>query len=111
MCVCQLDLGSFTILVQFRGIRWLIEYAARNRRWQLDRAAISWLSSKPGRKAISVSCDAAVLRQLYRYLRRSSNPRTAAEPIWPQLPAESSFIPYSLSEKDILDLLTLCGDL
>jgi hypothetical protein len=35
--------------------RFLIEYAARNRRWQLDRAAIAWLSSKPGRKPISVS--------------------------------------------------------
>jgi integrase/recombinase XerD len=91
--------------------RFLIEYAARNRHWQLDRAAIAWLSSKPGRKPISVSGDAAVLRQFYRYLRRSSKPGTVAEPIWPHLPTESSFVPYSLSEKDILNLLTLCADL
>ncbi len=51
--------------------RFLIQYAAENRRWKLDRAAIAWLSSKPGRKPISVSADAAVLRQFYRYLRRS----------------------------------------
>jgi len=34
--------------------RFLVEYAARNRHWQLDRAAIAWLSSKPGRKPVSV---------------------------------------------------------
>jgi integrase len=91
--------------------RFLIDYAVKNRRWQLDRAAIAWLSSKPGRKAISVSADAAVLRQFYRYLHRSSKPGTVAEPIWPHLPTESSFVPYFLSEKDILNLLTLCEDL
>src|SRR5207302_2162200 len=91
--------------------RFLIEYAAKNRRWQLDRAAIAWLSSKPGRKPISVSGDAAVLRQFYRYRRRSSKPGTEAEPIWPHLPTESSFVPYSLSEKDVLNLLALCADL
>jgi hypothetical protein len=40
--------------------RFLIQYAAEKRRWKLDRAAIAWLSSKPGRKPISVSADAAV---------------------------------------------------
>ena len=91
--------------------RFLVDYAAKNRRWQLDRAAIAWLSTKPDRKPISVSADAAVLRQFYQYLRRSSEPGTVAEPIWPHLPTESRFVPYSLSEKDILHLLTLCVDL
>jgi integrase/recombinase XerD len=91
--------------------RFLIAYAAANRGWQLSQAAIAWLSSKPGRKAISVSADAAVLRQFYRYLRRSSNPETVVEPIWPHLPTESCFLPYSLSEKHILILLTLCAGL
>ena len=91
--------------------RFLIEYVARNHRWQLDRAAIAWLSSKPGRKAVSVSDDAAVLRQFFRYLRRSSNLGTVSEPIWPHLPTESDFVPYFLSEKDILTLLKLSADL
>jgi integrase/recombinase XerD len=91
--------------------RFLVDYAAKNRRWQLDRAAIAWLSTKPGRKPISVSADAAVLRQFYQYVRRSSEPGTVAEPIWPHLPTESYFVPYSLSEKDVLHLLTLCADL
>lgn len=89
----------------------LVHYAAKTRPWQLDRAAIAWLSTKPGRKPISVSADAAVLRQFYQYLRRSSKPGTVVEPIWPHLPTESYFVPYSLSEKNILDLLALCADL
>jgi integrase/recombinase XerD len=91
--------------------RFLIEYVARNHRWQLDQAAITWLSSKPGRKAVSVSDDAAVLRQFFRYLRRSSNSGTVSEPIWPHLPTESDFVPYFLSEKYILTLLRLSADL
>jgi integrase/recombinase XerD len=86
-------------------------YAAGNRHWQLDQAALDWLSSKPGRKPVSVSGDAAVLRQFYRYLRRCSDSGAVAEPIWPRLPTESSFVPYVLSEKDILNLLTLCAAL
>jgi integrase/recombinase XerD len=91
--------------------RFLIEYAAKNHPWKLDRAALAWLASKPGRKPVSVSGDAAVLRQFYSYLRRSSKPGSVAEPIWPHLPTESSFVPYFLSEKDILNLLSLCADL
>jgi len=91
--------------------RFLVDYAARDRHWQLDRAAIAWLSSKPGRKPVSVSGDAAVLRQFYRYLRRSSKPGTVAEPTWPHLPTESSFVPYLFSEKDVLQLLALCAEL
>jgi integrase/recombinase XerD len=91
--------------------RFLIEYAAKNHPWQLNQAVVAWLASKPGRKGISVSDDAAVLRQFYRYLRRSPGPGTVVEPIWPQLPTESSFVPYFLSEKDVLHLLTLCANL
>ena len=91
--------------------KFLTKYEAKNRHWRLDRAAISWLSSKPSRKAVSVSNEAAVLRQLFRYLRRSSTYGTVVEPIWPCLPTESQFVPYFLSKKDILNLLTLCADL
>jgi site-specific recombinase XerD len=100
--------GEFT-LREFD--RFLISYTAANHHWQLGEAAIAWLSSKPERKAVSVSGDAAVLRQFYRYLRRTSNPETVVEPLWPQLPTESCFVPYSLSKEHILILLTLCADL
>ena len=90
--------------------RFLIEYTARNRHWQLGQAALSWLASKPGRKAVSVSDDAGVLRQFFRYLRRYSAFGTVVEPIWPHLPTESQFVPYFLSTQDILNLLALCSD-
>jgi integrase len=91
--------------------RFLTEYEAKNRHWRLDRAAISWLASKPGRKAVSVSNETGVLRQFFRYLRRSSAFGKVVEPIWPHLPTESQFVPYFLSKRDILNLLTLCADL
>jgi integrase/recombinase XerD len=91
--------------------RFLVEYTSKNRAWRLDQAVLAWLASKPGRKPVSVSGDAAVLRQFYRYLHRSSKPGSVAEPVWPHLPTESSFVPYLLSEKDILNLLALCADL
>ena len=90
--------------------RFLSDYVAKNRHWQLDRAAIEWLSSKPARKPVSVSGDAAILRQFFAYLRRLPN-RRVVEPLWPQLPTESSFVPNFLSEQDILKLLELCADL
>lgn len=90
--------------------RYLCDYAKRIPRWQLDRAAIAWLSSKPQRKAVSVSMDAAVLRQMFAYLRRLPH-LCIVEPLWPQLPTESSFVPHYLSEEDVLHLLTLCKEL
>jgi integrase/recombinase XerD len=90
--------------------RFLSDYAAKNRRWQLERATIAWLASKPARKPVSVSGDAAILRQFFAYLRRLPN-RRVVEPLWPQLPTESRFVPNFLSKQDILKLLTLCADL
>jgi site-specific recombinase XerD len=91
--------------------RFLIEYADKNRNWHLDQVAIAWLSSKPGRKPFSVSADASALRQFFTYLRRLPNRHAIIEPVWPQLPTESSFVPHLLSEQDILKLLALCASL
>lgn len=91
--------------------RFLVGYAARNHDWQLAQAVIAWLSSKSGRKAISVSAEKSVLKGFYRYLRRSSPTKPITEPIWPHLPSECFFIPYSLSKENILKLLALCPDL
>jgi integrase/recombinase XerD len=91
--------------------RFLIEYDAQHAGRQLDQAALAWLASKPERKAVSVSMDAAVLRQLFAYLRRSSHPGAQIEPLWPQLPTESSFVPYYLSESDVGKVLAGCAGL
>lgn len=87
--------------------RFLVGFAGRNAKWRLDRAAIAWLSSKPARKPVSVSMDAAVLRQLFTYLRRLPHVHVV-EPRWPSLPTESAFVPCHLMESDIVELLGLC---
>lgn len=87
--------------------RFLVGFAGRNPKWQLNRAAIAWLSSKPARKPVSVSMDAAVLRQLFTYLRRRPHLHVV-EPRWPSLPTETAFVPHHLTERDIVKLLGLC---
>jgi integrase/recombinase XerD len=89
--------------------RFLSKYVSKNRRWRLDQATLAWLSSKPKRKAVSVSNDAAVLRQFFAYLRRLPTHKTLQEPLWPRLPTESCFVPYFLTEQDIRRLLALCA--
>lgn len=96
-------------LVEFD--RFLQQYVVRRRGWRLDQAIVAWLASKPGRKAVSVSMDAAVLRQLCVYLRRLPNHSRLREPLWPKLPTESSFVPHVLTENDILRLLNLTAQL
>jgi integrase len=91
--------------------RFLQAYAGINSRWRFDEVALAWLSSKPQRKAISVSRDATVLRQLSLYLRRVHRCKRFQEPLWPHLPTKAAFVPHILSEADILRLLALCSDL
>jgi integrase len=91
--------------------RFLRAYAARNPRWRFDQAALAWLSSKPQRKAISVSRDATVLRQLCAYLHRLPGRARFPEPLWPCLPIEAAFVPHSLSKADILRIVAFCADL
>ena len=88
--------------------RFLIESAHQG--LPLNQVALKWLSGKPGRKPMSVSADAAVLRQLFAFLRRSSD-RAVSEPRWPKLPTASVFTPYFLSQQDVLKLLSLCSGL
>jgi integrase len=54
--------------------------------------------------------DAAVLRQLFAYLRRLPH-LNVIEPRWPRLPTESNFVPHYLSENDVVKLLGLCAEL
>jgi integrase/recombinase XerD len=91
--------------------RFLCREAERHRGERLDQAMLSWLASKPQRKAVSVSMDAAVLRQFCLYLRRRPGHSFFREPLWPRLPTESSFVPYILSAQDIRRLLKLTGQL
>ena len=91
--------------------RFLQAYAGKNRVWRFDEAVLAWLSSKPQRKAISVSRDATVLRQLSLYLHRVHRHKRFQEPLWPQLPTEAAFAPHALSKADIVRLLAFCSEL
>lgn len=91
--------------------RFLQEHAARNANWRLDQAMTAWLASKPQRKTVSVSMDAAVLRQFCSYLRRRPGNLLTHEPLWPQLPTESTFTPYVLSADNVKQLLELTRQL
>jgi len=90
--------------------RFLSGYVKKRPRWRLSEGAIAWLSSKPDRKPVSVSMDAAILRQLFVYLRRLSH-LNVVEPQWPRLPTESCFVPYYLSEGNVVKLVSLCSSL
>jgi len=87
--------------------RFLRLYARERPRWRLDQTILAWLTSKPRRKAISVSADATALRQFCRYLRRLPAHVFVPEPLWPRLPYESSFVPYILSKQEVHHLLNL----
>jgi integrase len=91
--------------------RFCIKYAKEGRGLRLDRAILSWLASKPQRKAISVSRDAAVLRGFCNYLKRYPGHSQVQIPKWPQLPNEANFKAYYLSKTDVLQLLDLAGRL
>ncbi len=84
--------------------------ASAPKRLSLDQAALEWLSEKPGRKPVSVSADAAVLRQLFAFLRRSPD-CIFVEPRWPTLPTKSAFVPHFLTKQDVLKLVALCDSL
>jgi integrase len=88
--------------------RFLFGYVRKHPRWRLDQGAMAWLSSKPNRKPVSVSMDAAILRQLFTYLRRLPH-LNVVEPQWPRLPTESCFVPHYLSESDVVKLVGLCS--
>ena len=100
--------SEFTLLEFDRFLR---KAEMQHRRWRIDEAMVAWLASKPHRKPTSVSMDAAVLRQFCSYLRRQPACPLKREPLWPQLPTQSTFIPYVLSKSDVKRLLGLCATL
>jgi len=114
------QLAAFLAFKRARGFRYVrAEFMLRSfdrflsskvrpwRRSRLDEAILTWLASRPGRKAISVSMELSVIREFWRYLHRSDSRRFAREPCWPQLPNEPRFVAYILSAAEIRLLLDL----
>lgn len=91
--------------------RFIAEQAKHDASWQLDKVILAWLGSRPGRLAVSVSQDMAVIRQFWFYLRRHHPSRCRREVRWPKLPTTSSFVPHVLTDDHVRVLLRLAGEL
>lgn len=91
--------------------RFITARARRRPAWQLDRCILEWLGSRPGRQAVSVSQEMAVIRQFWFYVRRHHPQRCRREIRWPKLPTETRFIAHVLTAADVQRLLKLAGNL
>jgi integrase len=87
--------------------RFLLARQKRQRSWRLGEAILAWLGRQPGRKAISVGMELAVIREFWRYLHRRAHGRFSREPLWPKLPSETSFVAHVLSPVQVRHLLRL----
>jgi len=79
--------------------------------WRLDEVILAWLASRPGRLAVSVAQDMAVIRQFWHYARRRHPARFRRDVRWPKLATETVFTPHVLTVADIRALLRQAGGL
>jgi integrase/recombinase XerD len=118
------DLAAFLEFKRTRGYRYhraeymlrsfdrfIAKTVVRRRTGELGNAILSWLGSRPRRKAISVAMDLSVLREFWRYVRRREPKQRIREPIWPQLPHEPDFVARVLSPAEVRLLLELVARL
>ena len=76
----------------------------------LGEVILAWLEHRPGRKAVSVACELAVVRQFFVFLRRRGR-RGLREPSWPRLPTTSDYVPHVFSKAEVRELLHLTNTL
>lgn len=91
--------------------RFLSSRVSQGHAWRVDETMLAWLASRPDRKAISVSLELSVIRELWRYLHRRDPRRFAREPRWPRLPTAPRFVAHVLSREYVRLLLRLVDGL
>ena len=91
--------------------RFVAVRAKQDPSWRLDEAILAWLASRPGRLAVSVAQDMAVVRQFWLYVRRLHPARCRHDVRWPTLPTQTTFAPHVLTIFDVRALLRLARDL
>lgn len=91
--------------------RFVAARAKQDASWRLDEVILAWLASRPGRLAVSVSQEMAVVRQFWFYVRRHHPAQCRREVRWPKLPTKTTFVPQVLTVTEIRTLLRLAGAL
>lgn len=91
--------------------RFVAACAKRDASWKLHEVILAWLASRPGRQAVSVSYEMAVIRQFWIYVRRVHPARCRVEVRWPKLPTKTSFVPHVLTKSDVHTLLRVASKL
>lgn len=91
--------------------RFIAARAQQDPSWRLDKAILAWLADRPGRQAVSVSQDMAVIRQFWFYVRRHHPQQCRREVRWPKLPTETRFIAHVLTPVNVRLVLRLAGEL
>ena len=71
------------------------------RTWKVEDEILAWLASRPGRKAISVAMELAVIREFWRHLHRRDARRFADAPRWPRLPTSTRVVARALSPAQV----------
>ncbi len=88
--------------------RFIAARAKQDPLWRLDEAILAWLASRPGRQAITVSLEMAVIRQFWFYVCRHHPEQCRREIRWPKLPTEPKlFVAHVLTTDNVRLLLRL----
>lgn len=91
--------------------RFVKAHTKRSASWRLDAVILAWLASRPGRLAVSVSQELAVIRQFWFYVRRHHPARCRREVRWPKLPTGTRFVANVLTSVDVRLLLRCASGL
>jgi len=90
--------------------RYIKQHAGPDAKVVLEAMLSGWLSRCAGRKPVTVSLELGVLRQLCLYRRRSDPQSFVPGREWAPQPAESHFLPYVFSPKEVRELIDAAGN-
>lgn len=89
--------------------RFIHQHAQAHAQVKLESMVSAWLSRIAGRKPVTVALELGVLRQLCRYRRRSDPHGFVPGREWAPQSAESHFLPYVFSPKEVRQLIDAAG--
>lgn len=90
--------------------RFLVEHAPRRGPHAFARLLGGWLGRIPGRRAITIALDLAVIREFFRFRRRCDPDGFLPGREWAPQPVVSHFVPRVLTRTEIKALLAAATD-